>query len=65
MPGWTVQVLEQMENNILIRPLTLYNGPDARDYVADPGALNNGRRPAGSHYRRRGLEGVRRDFGRY
>jgi citrate synthase len=28
-----VQVLEQMENNILIRPLTLYNGPDARDYV--------------------------------
>jgi citrate synthase len=33
VPGWTVQVLEQMENNILIRPLTLYNGPDARDYV--------------------------------
>ena len=34
VPGWTVQVLEQMENNILIRPLTLYNGPPARDYVA-------------------------------
>jgi citrate synthase len=34
VPGWTVQVLEQMENNILIRPLTLYNGPEARDYVA-------------------------------
>jgi len=33
VPGWTVQVLEQMENNILIRPLTLYNGPEARDYV--------------------------------
>ena len=33
VPGWTVQVLEQMENNILIRPLTLYNGPDARTYV--------------------------------
>src|SRR5919198_1392446 len=33
VPGWTVQVLEQMENNILIRPLTLYNGPPARDYV--------------------------------
>lgn len=32
-PGWTVQVLEQMENNILIRPLTLYNGPEPRDYV--------------------------------
>ena len=34
VPGWTVQVLEQMENNILIRPLTLYNWPPARDYVA-------------------------------
>jgi citrate synthase len=32
VPGWTVQVLEQMENNILIRPLTLYNGPQARPY---------------------------------
>jgi citrate synthase len=28
-----VQVLEQLENNILLRPLTLYNGPDARTYV--------------------------------
>jgi citrate synthase len=34
VPGWTVQVLEQIENNILIRPLTLYNGPEPRDYVA-------------------------------
>ncbi|GJL81518.1 MAG: citrate synthase [marine bacterium B5-7] len=33
VPGWTVQVLEQMQNNILIRPLTLYNGPQRRDYV--------------------------------
>jgi len=33
VPGWTVQVLEQMENNILIRPLTHYNGPEAREYV--------------------------------
>ena len=32
VPGWVVQVLEQMENNILIRPLTLYNGPAARRY---------------------------------
>lgn len=32
VPGWVVQVLEQQENNILIRPLTLYNGPDARSY---------------------------------
>ena len=33
VPGWTVQVLEQLENNILLRPLTLYNGPEARAYV--------------------------------
>jgi citrate synthase len=33
VPGWVVQVLEQMDNNILIRPLTLYNGPDLRPYV--------------------------------
>ena len=33
VPGWTVSVLEQMENNILIRPLTLYTGPEPRDYV--------------------------------
>jgi citrate synthase len=33
VPGWTVQVMEQMESNILIRPLTLYNGPAPRAYV--------------------------------
>jgi citrate synthase len=33
VPGWTVQVLEQMESNILIRPLTVYNGPAPREYV--------------------------------
>jgi citrate synthase len=33
VPGWTVQVQEQMESNILIRPLTLYNGPAPRAYV--------------------------------
>ena len=33
VPGWTVSVLEQLENNILIRPLTLYTGPEPRDYV--------------------------------
>jgi citrate synthase len=33
VPGWSVQVLEQLENNILLRPLTLYSGPDARAYV--------------------------------
>jgi citrate synthase len=25
--------MEQMESNILIRPLTVYNGPAPRDYV--------------------------------
>jgi citrate synthase len=33
VPGWTVQVMEQLENNILIRPLTVYDGPARRDYV--------------------------------
>jgi citrate synthase len=33
VPGWTVQCLEQLRNNILIRPLTLYDGPPARPYV--------------------------------
>ena len=34
MPGWIIQCLEQLRGNILIRPLTLYNGPDMRPYVA-------------------------------
>jgi citrate synthase len=34
VPGWTVQVLEQLANNILIRPLLHYVGPEPRDYVA-------------------------------
>lgn len=33
VPGWAAQVLEQLENNILIRPLTLYNGAEPRAYV--------------------------------
>ncbi len=33
VPGWVVQVLEQYDNNILIRPLTVYSGPSPRDYV--------------------------------
>ncbi|MDA7427755.1 citrate synthase [Primorskyibacter aestuariivivens] len=33
MPGWFVQCLEQQRSNILIRPLTLYNGPEQRDYI--------------------------------
>ncbi len=34
VPGWTVQCLEQLQNNILIRPLTLYDGPEPREYTA-------------------------------
>jgi len=34
VPGWSLQVMQQMENNILIRPLLEYNGPELRDYVA-------------------------------
>ncbi len=33
VPGWTLQVLQQMESNILIRPLLLYNGPELRSYT--------------------------------
>ena len=33
IPGWTVQAMEQLDNNILIRPRLLYTGPDAREYV--------------------------------
>lgn len=34
VPGWVIQCVEQRRNNILIRPLTLYNGPEARAYQA-------------------------------
>ena len=34
MPGWIIQCVEQLQGNILIRPLTLYNGPEMRDYVS-------------------------------
>lgn len=33
MPGWVIQCIEQQRGNILIRPLTLYNGPEKRDWV--------------------------------
>ena len=33
MPGWVIQCIEQQRGNILIRPLTLYNGPELRDYA--------------------------------
>ena len=34
VPGWTLQVLEQIDRNILIRPLLAYDGPGARPYVS-------------------------------
>ena len=33
VPGWGVQCIEQQARNILIRPLTLYDGPATRAYV--------------------------------
>ena len=33
MPGWVIQCLEQQRGNILIRPLTLYDGPEMRAWV--------------------------------
>lgn len=33
VPGWVTQCVEQMRNNILIRPLTLYDGPAPRGWV--------------------------------
>jgi citrate synthase len=33
VPGWTIQCVEQLKNNILIRPLTSYSGPQPRDYL--------------------------------
>ena len=34
VPGWTVQVMEQFENNILLRPRLLYEGPMDRKYIS-------------------------------
>lgn len=34
VPGWVIQCVEQLRSNILIRPLTLYNGPEMRPYIA-------------------------------
>ncbi len=33
MPGWVIQCIEQQRRNILIRPLTLYDGPEPRAYT--------------------------------
>jgi len=31
--GWTAQIMEQYNNNRLIRPLATYVGPDEREYI--------------------------------
>ena len=33
IPGWTIQVLEQYEHNILLRPLLEYTGEHQREYI--------------------------------
>ena len=33
IPGWTLQVVEQLSNNMVIRPRLLYVGPLEREYV--------------------------------
>ncbi|HAV09991.1 MAG TPA: citrate (Si)-synthase, partial [Rhodobacteraceae bacterium] len=33
MPGWAIQCIEQKRSNILLRPLTLYNGPEMRPFI--------------------------------
>jgi len=34
VPGWTIQVVEQFEHNILIRPLLSYTGEHGKEYKA-------------------------------
>ena len=33
IPGWALQVMEQFDNNILLRPRLLYEGPMDLEYV--------------------------------
>jgi len=33
MSGWTAHVIEQIGDNRLIRPMSIYTGPPPRDYV--------------------------------
>jgi len=33
IPGWTIQVLEQYDNNILLRPLLSYTGDHQQEYI--------------------------------
>jgi citrate synthase/2-methylcitrate synthase len=44
--GWTAHVMEQLEANSLIRPLSEYNGPDQREVSASE-TLDDGTKPAG------------------
>jgi citrate synthase len=44
--GWTAHIMEQLESNSLIRPLSEYNGPDQREVSASE-TLDDGTKPAG------------------
>ena len=33
IPGWTVQIMEQFDNNILLRPRLMYVGAMDREYI--------------------------------
>jgi citrate synthase len=33
LPGWTLHIRQQLQKNILIRPLLLYDGPGQRAYI--------------------------------
>ena len=66
VPGWTVQVMEQMENNILIRPLTALQRPRAarttcRSSRAEWG-LRESLRTTGWGLDRRGTQRTRRGY---
>jgi citrate synthase len=34
MSGWTAHIIEQVGDNRIIRPLSIYAGPAPRDWVA-------------------------------
>ena len=66
IPGWTVQAMEQLGNNILIRPRLLYTGPEARGVRSDRGARVNHRRGDGIRIRgRRRAGGSRNEHRRW
>jgi citrate synthase/2-methylcitrate synthase len=43
--GWTAHIMEQLEDNQLIRPLSVYNGPPERSVADRPEASWTERSP--------------------